>query len=120
MHQDKEKASYAIRGTFLLTDAKMRGSAVRGHGHDKLGAGFSGELDMSLQWMHTSRLDPPPSTPKSGALTQLTANGAEDSCKIGNFDGYGVSARRNSAKLDRRRNCGPGRWSQQACPQPIR
>ena len=59
---------------------------VRGHGYDALGAGFSGEIDLSLLWTHTERLDPPP-PPKShgSALAQLTANGTEDKCKLGHL-----------------------------------
>jgi len=62
----------AIAGSFLLSDAKLRGSAVRGHGPHSVGdsearkSGAScGELEMMLQWAH-SELVPvqPPQKPR--------------------------------------------------------
>ena len=40
---------------------------------------------MELQWSHTSLLDTPPPTKPRDALEQLTCNGLEDKCKMGNM-----------------------------------
>jgi len=75
----------AISGTFLLTDAKLRGSAMRSLGPHELGRGLSGELDMALHLTHSELMPPlPPITPKP-ALDQLSANEVEDQCKFGNW-----------------------------------
>lgn len=89
-----------IAGTFLLTDAKLQGSAVRGRGPHDLGNGFSGELDMAIQWTHTNMLDPPPASwtmcnsphagnrPMSapiGATGQLGSTGDDDGLRFGNW-----------------------------------
>lgn len=88
-----------IAGTFLLTDAKLQGSAVRVLGPHDLGAGFSGELDMAIQWTHTTLLDPAPDDwtlrssphagerlmgPAIGAIDQLGSTGDDDGLRIGN------------------------------------
>jgi len=76
----------AISGSFLLTDAKFRGSAIRGGiGPNSVGAGFSGELDMAIHYTHSAVLDPPPPPPNIGALDQLGAFPLEDDCKFGNM-----------------------------------
>ena len=60
-----------ISGTFLLADAKMRGSAVRALGPSDVGAGFAGELDMRIRWVHTGRVDPPPKRRLQNAMAQV-------------------------------------------------
>ena len=73
----------SIVGTFLLTDAKLRGSACRELGEHDVGRGFSGELDMALHWTHVRELDPLPPKPLT-ALQQMGQNGFEDDLKMGN------------------------------------
>ena len=80
-----EHGDGAIAGTFLLTDAKLRGSAVRGHGFSYLGAGFSGELDMALQWTHSSLIDEPPAGRPKPPFQQLDRNKVDDRLKFGNW-----------------------------------
>jgi len=63
-----------IRGTFLLSDAKLRGSAVRALGPSDLGRGFSGELDMELQWTHTANIDAAPPRKLLSATDQARAS----------------------------------------------
>jgi len=75
----------AISGTFLLTDAKLRGSAMRALGPHKLGCGLSGELDMALHLTHSELIDPLPPLKPAKALDQLSANDVEDKCKFGNM-----------------------------------
>lgn len=73
----------SISGTFLLTDTKCRGSAMRNREHDDLGAGFSGELDMALHFTHSGLLDEPlPRRPMS-ALEQIDEFPNEDKLKMG-------------------------------------
>jgi len=82
-----------IAGTFLLTDAKLHGSAVRHMGPHDLGDGFMGELDMAIQWTHTDRLDPSfADTPHElihkvpmGAIDQLGSTGDDDALRFGNW-----------------------------------
>ena len=75
----------SVCGTFLLTDAKLRGSACRCLGCNDLGRGFSGELDMALHLTHSPHVDPlPPSKPMK-ALDQMSQNEVEDKCKFGNM-----------------------------------
>ena len=76
VHKDR-----AVAGTFLLSDAKLRGSAVRGLGHREMGGGYSGEVDMTIAWVHSavheatqSRPPPPPATPQPSACGSATAN----------------------------------------------
>ena len=74
-----------VAGTFLLTDAKLRGSAVRGRGPHELGRGFSGELDMAIQWTHTTMLDDAPPPKKMGAIAQLSSTEDDDKLRFGNW-----------------------------------
>lgn len=82
-----------IAGTFLLTDAKLHGSAVRHMGPHDLGDGFMGELDMAIQWTHTDRLEPSfadephkliHKEPMS-AIDQLGSTGEDDTLRFGNW-----------------------------------
>jgi len=75
----------AISGTFLLTDAKLRGSAMRVLGPHDLGAGFSGELDMDLHLTHSPLVPSLPPVKPTPAIEQLTYNSTEDDCKFGNW-----------------------------------
>ena len=79
-----------IAGTFLLTDAKLHGSAVRHLGphtlkHPSGTDGFCGELDMALQWTHTTLLDPPKPRKPTGAIEQLGSTGDDDTLRFGNW-----------------------------------
>jgi len=87
-----------IAGTFLLTDAKLHGSAVRGRGPRDAGTGFSGELDMAVQWTHSPlvdpMIDPPEQTKPAGpggpaahlsAIDQLGSTGDDDGLRFGNW-----------------------------------
>ena len=81
----------AISGTFLLTDAKCHGSACRDPlvGYHSVPGGFSGELDMAMQWTNTTLLETAeeqrahrkPLT----AFEQLDTNSEEDKLKMGYF-----------------------------------
>ena len=72
-----------IAGTFLLTDAKLRGSACRALGPHELGRGLSGEIDMAIQWTHMEGIDPPPPKPMT-AMQQMGINSFEGDLKMGN------------------------------------
>ena len=88
-----------ITGTFLLTNAKLQGAACRGIGPHDLGHGFSGELDMAVQWTHTDLLDPPTNWqmtasphaggrltgPSKSPLEQLDSTGGDDGLRFGNW-----------------------------------
>ena len=74
----------SIAGTFLLTDPKLHGSAMRVLGPSDLGKGYSGELDMAIHLTHSPLVDPCPPFKPIPSLAQLTANGPEDDLKKGN------------------------------------
>jgi len=74
----------SISGTFYLSDAKLRGSAVRALGPSELGKGFSGEVDMRLHWMHAASLPPPPPPKRRTAMEQLNENSGETALRLGN------------------------------------
>ena len=74
----------SVSGTFLLSDAKLRGSAVRALGPSELGKGFSGEVDMRLHWMHAASLPPPPPPKRRTAMEQLNENSGETALRLGN------------------------------------
>ena len=74
----------SIAGTFLLTDPKLHGSAMRVLGPSDLGKGYSGELDMAIHLTHSPLVDPCQPFKPIPSLAQLTANGSEDDLKKGN------------------------------------
>ena len=81
----------AISGTFLLTDAKCHGSACRDPlvGYHNVPGGFSGELDMAMQWTSTSPLETAEEQRAHrkplDAFKQLDTNSEEDKLKMGYF-----------------------------------
>ena len=74
----------SIAGTFLLTDAKLQGSAMRDREAWDLGRGFSGELDMAMHYTRSELLEPRPPQKAMGALAQMGQFPDEDKLKIGN------------------------------------
>merc|ERR1719262_1182017 len=54
------RADGTVRGAFLLSNAKLHGSAVRHAGPHEMGSGASGELDMLLQWVSVDDVPAPP------------------------------------------------------------
>jgi len=91
----------SVSGTFLLSDAKLRGSAVRALGPSELGKGFSGEVDMRLHWMHAA-LPPPPPPKRRTALEQLKENSGETALRLGSV----AELREALSSLPLRLSCG--------------
>jgi len=76
----------AISGTFLLCDAKLRGSAVRGLGpHDMGTDGYCGEIELGMHWVHSELVPPPPKPTPRPPMEQLNEGTAEDTLRLGNF-----------------------------------
>ena len=79
------RADGTVRGAFLLSNAKLHGSAVRHAGPHEMGSGATGELDMLLQWVSVDDVPPPPPPPPMSAMAQLTMNSDETNLRLGNM-----------------------------------
>jgi len=99
----KTSADGVMSGTFLLCDSAMRGSAMRTLGPEDLGEGYSGEIDMRLQWTFSPSLPPPLPAPEKSAIAQLTENSGETALRMGNT----LELREMLARLPLRLSSGP-------------
>uniref|UniRef100_A0A7S2JCQ8 C2 domain-containing protein n=1 Tax=Haptolina brevifila TaxID=156173 RepID=A0A7S2JCQ8_9EUKA len=77
----------SLAGTFLLSDSKLRGSAVRGFGPHDCAEGYSGEIDMVLKWSHAADdlVPPPPLKPPRPPIEQLNESSADNALQLGNL-----------------------------------
>ena len=95
------RADGALSGSFLLCDAKMHGSTVRGLGPHTVGEGYEcGELDMTLHWSHCALMQRGAELQTScraaaprPATDQLNQGSAEDALRLGNLAELKVGVR---------------------------